>query len=247
MYRSAGWPCLDAIEVDLLAAGLLERMSTRDGDSSVRDSLRVTDAGLAALAVALQRNRAAFDAHEALVGLVVRQMQRGGRTVFTGLSLRAAVPLPVGASECDGDGEGVKRRWVLAKPDVFSIRHTTVAAYLAPAVHEVKVRRADLLGELRATPRADAKRGAYLAMGSECWYVLGRDAKGREIGDASEIPLAFGVMQAVVGASDWRLVVQRPAPRRALPNAAGLPFAAWMALARAMPEAAHPDEEQGRL
>ena len=177
----------------------------------------MTDTGVAALAVALQRNRAAFDAHEALVALVVRQMQRGGRTAFTGLGLRAAVP--------GTEGEGP--RWVLAKPDVFSIRHTKVAAYLAPAVHEIRVRRADLLGELRATPRSLAKRGAYMAMGSECWYVLGRDAQGREIGDASEVPADFGVMQA-------------------LPDAAGLPFATWLVLARSVPAAAEADT-QARL
>lgn len=237
IYRSAGWPCLDPIEIDLLAAGLLERVPTRDVDGTLRESLRVTDAGLVALSGALQRNRAAFDAHESLVALVVRQMQRAGRTAYTTLSLRAPVP----------DAEGAQR-WVLAKPDVFSIRHTTVAGYLAPAVHEVKARRADLLGELRATPRTLAKRGAYLAMSSECWYVLGRDAKGREIGDASEIPLDFGVLQAVCGPGDaWRLTVQRPAPRRALPHEAGLPFAAWLALARAVPARLDEENPQGRL
>ena len=43
----------------------------------------------------------------------------------------------------------------MAMPDVFSIRHTTVEAYLEPIVHEVKVQRADLLADLRrATKRA---------------------------------------------------------------------------------------------
>ncbi|MGE0498675.1 MAG: hypothetical protein AB7I35_14665 [Ramlibacter sp.] len=236
MYRSAGWPCLDAIEVDLLAAGLLERVPSRDADGSLREGLRVTDAGMAQLATSLARNRAAFDAHESLVALVARQMQRAGRTAFTGLSLRAPVESTEG------------RRWVVAKPDVFSIRQTTVAGYLVPTVHEVKARRADLLGELRDSPRTQAKRGAYLAMSSECWYVLGRDARGREIGEASEIPLAFGVMQAVAGAAGaWRLEVVRPAPRRALPHESGLPFAAWLALARATPHPPGEDDAQGRL
>lgn len=31
MYRSAGWPCLDAIEIDLFAAGLLERVRQSSG------------------------------------------------------------------------------------------------------------------------------------------------------------------------------------------------------------------------
>ncbi len=244
LYRSAGWPCLDPVEVDLLAAGLLVRVAVPDGTGTLRDSLRLTDTGIAALARAQQRNRAAFDLHESLVTLVVRHMQRSGRTAFTGLSLRAAV------EETGESGEPL-RRWVVARPDVFSIRNTTVAGYLAPTVHEVKARRADLLGELRDTPRTRAKRGAYLAMSSECWYVLGRDARGREIGDASEIPLTFGVMQAVQGAGAaegaWRLQVQRPAPRRPLPHEAGLPFAAWLALARAVPRPAAEDDAQGRL
>ena len=59
VWRSAGWPCQDLIEVELLAAGLLQRQ--RDGDG--RESLRVTDAGIAVLAATLQKNRAARDAH----------------------------------------------------------------------------------------------------------------------------------------------------------------------------------------
>ncbi len=244
LYRSAGWPCLDPIEVDLLAAGLIERVGAPDHAGTLRDALRLSDAGIAALALAQQRNRAAFDLHEALVALVVRQMQRGARTAFTGLSLRAPV------DEVGETGETL-RRWVVARPDVFSIRNTTVAGYLVPTVHEVKVRRADLLGELRDTPRTRAKRGAYLSMSSECWYVLGRDAKGREIGDASEIPPAFGVMQMAQGpgvaTGALRLQVQRPAPRRPMPFDAGLPFAAWLALARAVPQPTLEDDAQGRL
>jgi hypothetical protein len=162
-------------------------------------------------------------------------MQHAGRVVYTGLALRARV------EDADGQPDGLppKPRWVVAKPDVFSIRNTSVAGYLAPAVHEVKVRRADLLGELRATPRSHAKRGAYLDMSSECWYVLGRDARGREIGDASEIGDAYGVMVAAASAAgDLRLQVVRPAPRRAMPHPAGLPFGMWLALARAVPCAA---------
>jgi hypothetical protein len=237
LYRSAGWPCLDTIEVDLLAAGLLQRDAIRAPDGSWQDTLRVTDAGIAAMAAGVQRNRAAFDAHEALVALVVRQMQRGGRTAFTQLSLRAPVPAEEG-----------RPRWVVAKPDVFSVRHTTVAGYLAPTVHEVKARRADLLGELRSSPRTEAKRAAYLAMSSECWYVLGLDARGRPIGTPDEIPNAFGVLQAWrLTSGDWRLEALRPAPRRALPHDSGLPFSAWMALARAIPAAASEDHAQGRL
>ena len=75
MWRSAGWPFQDGIEIDLLAAGLL----ARDRDPAGRDTLRVTDAGIGLLAETLQGNRAARDNHEALVGRVAREMHRATR------------------------------------------------------------------------------------------------------------------------------------------------------------------------
>ena len=51
IWRSAGWPCQDLIEVELLAAGLLQRQRGGDG----RESLRVTDAGIAWLRHQLPR------------------------------------------------------------------------------------------------------------------------------------------------------------------------------------------------
>lgn len=202
IWRSAGWPCQDLVEVELLAAGLLERVRHASG----HETLRVTDAGVALLAETLQRNRARRDAHEDLVERVAREMTRAGRIAWRGLSLRAKV------------GEGEEAKWVMAMPDVFSIRHTTVEAYLEPIVHEVKVRRSDLLSDLRR----EAKRTAYLQLSSECWYVI---AHG--IAQAEEIPPEFGVM-AAQGA---QLEVLRPAPKRAMKMS--LPL--WMALARATP------------
>lgn len=213
IWRSAGWPCQDLIEVELLAAGLLQRQ--RDGDG--RESLRVTDAGVAVLAATLQRNRAARDAHESLVARVAREMQRAGRVVWRGLALRAKV------------GAGDDAEWAIAMPDVYSIRHTTVEDYVEPVAHEIKVHRADLLADLR---RPEKGQG-YLHNSSQCWYVL------REgIGQADEIPPEYGVMVARESA----LEVLRPAPKRPLK----LPFAVWMVLARATPEPLD-DESQGWL
>ncbi len=213
IWRSAGWPCQDLIEVELLAAGMLERVR----DSAGRETLRVTDAGIALLAATLQGHRAARDAHEVLVARVAREMQRAGRVVWRGLSLRAKV------------GEGDAAAWAMAMPDVFSIRHTTVEDYVEPVVHEIKVRRADLLSDLRRVEKGEA----YRQLCSQCWYVL-REGIGR----AEEIPQAFGVMFA----GDGALEVARPAPTRAFK----LPFAVWMALARAAPEPVD-DEAQGWL
>ncbi|WP_076503728.1 hypothetical protein [Pseudacidovorax sp. RU35E] len=220
VYRSAGWPCCDAIEVDLLAAGLLERVRSALGHETVR----LSDAGLARLAGALAGNRSAMSAHEALVEQVAREMTRGGRIAWRGLSLRARLP-PLAP-----DGPA---RWCIARPDVFSIRNTTVEAYAHPVVHEVKVTRADLLGDLR---RPD-KRAAYLDLGGECWYVLGNDARGRPIGGIEDVPAECGVMLL----DGSRLTVARAAVHRAVER---IPFGVWMSLAKAQPVSGFDEETQ---
>lgn len=143
-------------------------------------------------------------------------MTRGGRLAWRGLSLRAKV------------GE----RWAMAMPDVFSIRHTTVEAWLEPIVHEVKVHRSDLLSDLR---RPD-KRAAYLQLSSECWYVIRAG-----IATADEIPPECGVL---VAGPDATLEVARAAPKRPMQ----MPFGLWMALARATPlDGWRLEEAQGLL
>lgn len=223
IYRSAGWPSQDALEIDLLAAGLLERRHGSGG----HETLRVTDAGVQWLAGVLARNRSALSAHEALVQRVAQEMARAGRLAWTGLSLRAQVP---------SDDTARPLRWCVARPDVFSIRQTSVESYVEPIVHEIKVRRADLLADLRQ----DGKRAAYRDLG-ECWYVLGTDARGRPIAAPGEIPPECGVMTL---RPDGRLAVDRAAPR---PARAGLPFGVWMALAKATPVDGADEEAQGLL
>jgi len=167
VYRSAGWPCQDGIEVELLAAGLLQRERGPLG----HETIRLTDAGIAVLAESLAKNRMRRDAHELLVERVARDMTRAGRLAWRGLAVRAKVDTG----------------WALAMPDVFSIRHTTVEAYAEPIVHEVKVQRADLLADLRRA----CKRQAYLDIGGECWYVIKEG-----IARADEIPAECGVLVA---------------------------------------------------
>jgi len=208
VWRSAGWPCHDMVEVELLAAGLLERVRHTSG----HETLRVTDAGVAVIADTLQRNRGTRDLHESLVERVAREMTRNGRIAWRGLSLRAKV------------GEA----WAIAVPDVYSVRNTSVEDYLEPVVHEIKVRRADLLSDLKR----ESKRAAYLQLCGECWYVI-REGIARP----DEIPVECGVIVA----TDSGLDVARAAPKRAL----RLPFHAWMVLARATPlDGWHMDESQ---
>ncbi len=224
VWRSAGWPCRDAIEVELLVAGLLERHLDEQG----RETLRVSDAGVAVLAATLEQHRRTRDPHEDLVTRVAQHMHRSGRWVWRGLSLRA--PLEASIAGDAGEQERAPPRWVVAMPDLFSVRSTTVEAYLEPVIHEIKVRRGDLLADVR---RPD-KRAAYRALAGECWYVLKQG-----IGGVDDVPPECGVIVATATA----LEVARPAPRRDAP----LPFPTWMALARAARCDFGDDEPQGLL
>lgn len=248
LYRSAGWPSQDMLEVELLAAGQIERVRSSEG----HETLRVTDAGIATLAKVFASNKAARSPHEELVQRVALEMIRGGRLAWRGLMLRVALPkaLLLGAEPeplpqapglaLDDDEvsplpEPPGHGWCWAMPDVFSIRRTSVEAYAEPVVHEIKVSRADLLGDLKRP----AKRAAYLAMAGACWYVLGQDAKGRAIGAPDEIPAECGVLLVEGDA----LKVGREAPRRAVEQ---LPFHVWMALAKAGPAVREEERAQAR-
>ena len=213
VFRSAGWPYQDIVEIELLAAGLLERVNSATGHEVVR----VTDTGLQHLAKATQGNRQARSAHETLVDKVVEAMLRDGRLVWTSLSLRARL---AGESESE-------HRWKTCQPDVFSIRNSSRQEYLEPIVHEIKVSRADLLGDLK---RPD-KRAAYLEVGGQCWYVLGCDRSGHPIAKPNEIPVECSVMVF----QNNQLEVTRMAPKRTIKE---LPFPVWMALAKATPRRA---------
>jgi hypothetical protein len=157
---------------------------------------------------------------------VAREMGRAGRIAWRGLSLRARIAT---------QEESKPLAWCMAMPDVFSIRNTSVPDYVEPIVHEIKVRRADLLGDLKQP----YKRAAYLDLG-ECWYVLGCDAKGRCIAAPDEVPAECGVMVVEKG----QLVVARAAPRH---SRTSLPFGVWMALAKATPVAGLDEDAQGLL
>jgi hypothetical protein len=254
IHRSAGWPTQDGLEIELLAAGMVHRLQEPGGS----ERLRLTEHGIRCLAQALQRNKQALNAHDTLVARVAQSLLRGGRIVWTDLAVRARLPSAASSDRTDdaepgdathtvaeasafdlqgGPAPVTPARWKICKPDVFSVRNTTVASYLQPVVHEIKVSRADLLGDLRLPD----KRESYLDLGGQCWYVLGCDARGRPIAQAHEVPASCGVMLAP---PDGPLAVLRHAPRRVLTD---LPFSLWMALARATPlPAAFGDDEPGQ-
>ncbi|MDI4632871.1 hypothetical protein J7U46_07405 [Pelomonas sp. V22] len=235
LWRSAGWPCKDGVEIDLLAAGLVRQQDDEQG----REQLRLTEAGIAWLAEARQQGQRALSKHDRLALRFAEQLMGGGRIVWRELSLRAMVdpeatvlraeeraplwpeePMPEAAAP---------HAWRLARPDLFSVRNTSVEAYLQPQVHEVKASRADLLSDLRHA----AKRQAYEWLSSESYYLFPAG-----IAEPEEIPEPYGVWVLHGDLDSGRFEQLRPAHHQSRQ----LPFAVWLALAKATPLPRFDDE-----
>jgi hypothetical protein len=243
VWRSAGWPCKDGIEIDLLAAQLLALHITPEG----RETLRLTEAGIALLAESRQRGQRAASAHDRLAARFAEQLMEAGRIVWHELSLRAQIEAAPDDQARLADHEGAplwaeeapqtvaaKNVWRMARPDLFSVRNTTVEAYLQPMVHEVKFSRADLLSDLRNA----AKRQAYQWLSAECYYVF-----PAAVAKPNEIPEQFGVWVLHGDVDEGQFELLRPARHQPCP----LPFAVWLALAKATPMRSERENGQGAL
>lgn len=250
IWRSAGWPCKDGLEIDLLAAGLITLHTSADGC----EVLRLTDEGIRTLAAARQRGVRSLSTHDRLGNKFATQLLAAGRIVWAELSLRAVIespliatppsaealstPAPAMAPLWSDDNTPTARAaanvWRMARPDLFSVRNTSVPAYLQPMVHEVKASRADLLSDLRH----DAKRQAYQWLCEECYYVFPEG-----IAEPEEIPEHFGIWVLRGGLDEGRFELLRPA-RHAQCT---LPFAVWLALCKATPLRRDDEAAQAQL
>lgn len=241
VWRSAGWPCKDGIEIDLLAAGLL-RQQAEDG----RETLKLTEAGIALLAESRQRGVRAASAHDRLAQRFAWQLLDMGRIVWRELSLRALVedgtqhelpPAPLGPAlwtEETPQQAAARNVWRMARPDLFSVRNTSVESYLQPMVHEIKFSRADLLSDLRHA----AKRQAYQWLASEVYYVFPAG-----VAKPNEIPAQFGVWVLNGDLDEGQFELLRPAQH----VQCRLPFPVWLALAKATPLQDERDSTQAAL
>lgn len=246
IWRSAGWPCKDALEIDLLAAQLVALHTSPEGF----ETLRLTDEGIRTLAQARQRGVRALSTHDRLAQKFAEHLLAAGRIVWRELSLRAVIDGPAPAADApapahphpalwNDDGAPAARAaanvWRMARPDLFSVRNTSVPAYLQPMVHEVKASRADLLSDLRH----DAKRQAYQWLCEECYYVFPAG-----VAEPGEIPEHFGIWVLHGDLDDGRFELLRPARH----SSCTLPFAVWMALCKAAPLRSEDEEPaQNRL
>lgn len=243
IWRSAGWPSRDPIDIDLLAAGWVSLV----GDHPANECLRLTDAGIALLAQSRQAQRRSESDHDKLALRMTEVLMDAGRLVWHELSLRAKVeaeeagapdegtaavvhagePTPLWEDDTSDTSDptapsGKPHRWRLARPDLFSVRRTSNPNYLHPVVHEIKVSRADLLSDLRH----HAKRSSYQWLASECHYVFPHG-----LAEPQELPEELGVWVMHGDIETGRLEMLRPA--RHAPCT--LPFDVWMALAKASP------------
>ena len=250
IWRSGGWPCKDALEIEFLARGWVTMSVSAGG----HETLQLTPASLELLGQARQRQKRSASAHDQLAERVATHLVDAGRIVWRELSLRAqfgsrdAVPAEAAASAPalpmalpltfdppeQGDAAPAKASWRVARPDVFSIRNTSVEAYLQPIVHEIKVSRADLLSDLRHA----AKRESYQWLCCECTYVFPAG-----LAEPQELPEELGVWVVHGDVETGRLEMLRPA--RHAP--CQLPFAVWMALAKATPFPRPIEPQQGHL
>jgi hypothetical protein len=249
IWRSAGWPSRDAIEIDLLAAGWVAASVSDAG----HETLHLTDAGIGLLSAARLRNQRAASAHDRLAERMAVQLISAGRIAWRELSLLAEVGAPESSSPTmpaisealwaadeharHGDASAApirKTAWRVARPDVFSIRNTSVEAYLQPMVHEIKVSRADLLSDLRHA----AKRESYQWLSCETYYVFPAG-----LAEPHEIPEPFGIWALTGSTDEGALELLRPARH----TPCRLPFTAWMALAKAQPWRVDGDALQGQL
>ncbi|MDD0813976.1 hypothetical protein PSQ39_04965 [Curvibacter sp. HBC28] len=262
IWRSAGWPCKDGLEIDLLAAGLVQLHTSAEG----HETLKLTDAGIQELAEARQRSQRALSAHDRLAQRFAEQLLGSGRIVWRELALRAALEAPSQAPEATSaattevlasssapaaeeaaplarlwsDQElplapaPAPHTWRMARPDLFSVRNTSVARYLQPMVHEIKFSRADLLSDLRHA----AKREAYEWLCEACYYVFPAG-----VAKANEIPEHLGIwlLHGPVESGEFELL--RPARHQPCT----LPFAVWMALSKASPVRSEAERSQARL
>jgi hypothetical protein len=251
IWRSAGWPSRDPIDIDLLAAGWVSLV----GDHPSQECLRLTDAGIAVLAQGRQAQRRAESNHDRLALRMADLLMESGRLVWRELSLRAQVeaeaaapmspdvtgqtcaePMALWTDDQASEPLSVPKpyRWRQTRPDLFSVRHTSNPAYLQPMVHEVKVSRADLFSDLRHT----AKRASYQWLCSECHYVFPAG-----MAEPRELPEALGVWVIHGDIETGRLEMLRPARH----TPCTMPFDVWMALAKATPVKRPLDRAQAEL
>jgi hypothetical protein len=177
---------LGGVELDLIAAGLLEQVH----GGGYGPSVRATDKAVAVLAAHRQKVRAGQQPHHDLAGRLAHHLQTKG--FLTWSNVEFAHPNRR-ASAVD---------WGTVRPDVFACWPSLQVRSAKPAIYEVKVSRADFLADV-AKP---LKRKAYADLAQAVYYCCpdGMIAP-------AEVPDGFGLLCEV---SQGQFALRRKARRQ---------------------------------
>lgn len=160
----------DMIDLDLIGWKLIRIESTQWSDYAL-----LTDAGTEALHRSRQADIAARSVHHSLGERLAEHLRKQGRITWENIEFKNRVM----------DAKLDYERWQCVRPDVYSILPSLNLKGANPCVHEVKVSRADFLGDL-ARPE---KREAYAAMSEAVYYVAPEG-----IIQPAEMPQGFGLL-----------------------------------------------------
>lgn len=162
---------LDGVDLDLVSHGLIEVSPRNWGGNKVA----VTPLGMELLAEHRQATKQARSVHHDLGSRLAEHLRNQGRITWENIEFRNQV----------FDKDLDYARWECVRPDVFSIFPSLNSKSANPCVHEVKVSRADFLGDL-ARPE---KREAYARMSEAVYYVAPEGMI-----DPKELPEGFGLL-----------------------------------------------------
>ena len=168
----------DGVDLDLLGYKLIEATPYHYGGNRIS----VTPFGLDVLHRHRQADIAARSGHHTLGNRLAEHLRKQGRITWENVEFRNWL------TEKTHPKSGVTidyAHWECVRPDVFSIKPSLQLKYANPTIHEVKVSRADFLGDL-ARPE---KREAYAKMSEVVYYVAPEGLISPD-----EVPQGFGLL-----------------------------------------------------
>lgn len=192
----------DNVDLQLIGMGYVAR-----ANSYGCDSIRITVDGERALAAEHQNLVAARRPHHELGARLAAWLRDNGRITWENVECK------VDCSEMErlalSRGLDCRATSTYVRPDVFSMVTTTNTARMNPAVHEIKVSRADFIADV-AQP---LKRLAYASF-SEVFYYVCPD----KLIQVSEVPAECGL---VVETAEGKFELRKKPKRRPVVLTAG--------------------------
>lgn len=150
----------DAIDLDLLGVGLIERIANPRGEPS----FILTSAGDKELALEHQREINRRAVHHDFASRLARWLRDQGRATWEDIEFKVSSPDTV---VIPGTGLQVPEWTSFVRPDVFSLAKSYNTDRMNPCIHEVKVSREDFLADL-AKPE---KRRGYAHLSEVFYYA----------------------------------------------------------------------------